>query len=195
VTVLVGLGMLVLLAFVIVRPRRAQPESSTPPASPVASGANPADQLASAMAELQALPPVEPLPLSKIHAALENAGSSDKGYKLPDGKDPPPLPDGAPRAIRIGVVLVRYQGSQLAPLDAPSRDDALARAKVLATLAKSDFAAAVHAGDPGSTADIGAVQRGILEPGTQYVTFSLMVGGVSEILETPRGFWIVKRLK
>ena len=41
----------------------------------------------------------------------------------------------------------------------------------------------------------GAVQRGILEPGTQYVVFTLPVGSTSEILDTPRGFWIVKRLK
>jgi hypothetical protein len=147
------------------------------------------------MAELQALPPIEPLPLGKIHEALEGAGSSDKGYKLPDGRVPPPLAADAPRVVRIGVVLIRYQGSQLAPASAPSRDDALARAQTLATIAKADFASAVRGGDQGSAADIGAVQRGILEPGTQYVVFGLPVGGTSEILDTPRGFWIVKRLK
>jgi hypothetical protein len=195
VSVLVGLAMLVILGAVILRPRRMPAEAAhaAPPA--MSSGPTPADQLASAMADLQALPAAEPLPLAKIHEALEGAGNSDKGYKLPDGSAPPALPADAPRVVRIGVVLVRYQGSQLAPANAPSREDAFGRAQTLATIAKADFATAVRGGDQGSTADIGAVQRGILEPGTQYVVFTLPVGGTSEILDTPRGFWIVKRLK
>ncbi|MGZ3418021.1 MAG: peptidylprolyl isomerase [Polyangiales bacterium] len=195
VSILVGLAMLVMLGLVILRPRRARTEAPPSPPAVAPTGPSPADQLASAMAELQALPAAEPLPLSKIHEALEGAGNSDKGYKLPDGKAPPPLPADAPRIVRIGVVLVRYQGSQLAPANAPSRDDALTRAQTLATIAKADFATAVRGGDSGSTGDIGAVERGILEPGTQYVVFTLPVGSISEILDTPRGFWIVKRLK
>lgn len=196
VSVLVGLTVVVLIGFVILRPRKLPPvETPSAPVPAVATASSAADQLASAMAELQALPPIEPLPLAKLHEALEGAGSSDKGYKLPDGKLPPALPPDAPRVVRIGVVLVRYQGSQLAPSNAPSREDALTRAQTLATIAKADFATAVRGGDQGSAADIGAVQRGILEPGTQYVVFTLPVGATSEILDTPRGFWIVKRLK
>ena len=65
----------------------------------------------------------------------------------------------------------------------------------VAELAKTDFAAAVKGGDQGSALDIGAVHRGILEPGTQYVVFTLPPGSVSEVLDTPRGFWIVRRIR
>ena len=194
-SILLGLALLVVLALAVFKPRRIVPEPTPAPLPAAPTGPSPADQLASAMAELQALPAAESLPLSKIHEALEGAGSNDKGFKLPDGRPPPALPPDAPRAVRIGLVLIRYQGSQLTPANAPSRDDALTRAQTLATIAKADFATAVRGGDPGSSADIGAVQRGILEPGTQYVVFTSAVGSVSEILDTPRGFWIVKRLK
>jgi hypothetical protein len=195
-SVLVGLAMLVALVFVIFLrkpPKIAAPPPTAPPA-PVYT-TNPADQLSSAMAELEKLPLGEGPPLSKLHEALEGVGASDKGYQLPDGKFPPPLAADAPRVVRIGVVLVRYQGAQLAPIDAPSRDASLVRAKQLAELAKTDFAAAVKAGDQGSAVDIGAVHRGILEPGTQYVVFTTPPGSVTEVLDTPRGFWIVRRIR
>lgn len=195
-TVIVGLAALIALGFFVLRKPHKVEAPPTPPPAPVATMAvNAADQLASAMAELEKLPIAEGPPIEKIREALEGAGLSDKGYLLPDGKPPPPLPHDAPRAIRIGVILVRYRGAQLAPLDSMSRDAALARANQLAALAKTDFAAAVKAGDPGSTIDIGAVQRGILEPGTQYALFTLPPGAVSEVLDTPRGFWIVRRIK
>ena len=196
-SILVGLAMICVLVFVgFLRrpPKREAPVMA--PATPIASvPANPADQLASAMAELEKLPLSNSPPLAKIYEALEGAGASDKGYKLPDGRDPPPLALDAPRAVRIGVVLVRYQGAQLAPLDAPTLEVATARAKKLADLAKTDFAAAVKAGDVGSALDIGAVQRSILEPGTQYIVFTMAPGSISEILDTPRGLWIVRRIR
>ncbi len=195
-SVLVGVAMLAALVFVLFlrKPPRVVPVPAPPPAPPMSS-VNAADQLSSAMAELEKLPLAEGPPLAKIHEALEGAGASDKGYQLPDGKFPPPLPPDAPRVVRIGVVLVRYQGAQLAPVDAPSRDAALVRAKQLAELAKTDFAAAAKAGDNGSAVDLGAVHRGILEPGTQYVVFTMTPGAVSEVLDTPRGFWIVRRIR
>ncbi|MBI2394054.1 MAG: hypothetical protein HYV09_31070 [Deltaproteobacteria bacterium] len=197
-SIAVGVVVLAVLAFVILRkPKRPEPPPSVSPASapvaPYSSAA--ADQLASAMAELEKLPISEGPPLAKIQAALEGVGNSEKGFKLPDGRDPPPLPEGTPRAIRIGVVLVRYQGAQLATFDEPPRDQALARAQQLAALAKTDFAAAAKAGDTGSATDIGRVERGLLEPGTQYVLFTLPIGATSEVLDTPRGFWIARRIR
>jgi parvulin-like peptidyl-prolyl isomerase len=35
--------------------------------------------------------------------------------------------------------------------------------------------------------------RGVLEPALEYTLFTLPVGGVSDPLETPRGYWIAKR--
>lgn len=194
-SVLVGLAALIALGFFVLhKPPKIESAPVAPPVPITTSTVNAADQLASAMAELEKLPLHEGPPIDKIREALEGVAISDKGYLLPDGKVPPPLPADAPRSIRMGLILVRYKGAQLAPLDAMSRDAAIARANQLATLAKSDFAAAVKAGDPGSAIDVGRVQRGILEPGTQYVVFTLPPGGVSEVLDTPRGLWIVRRL-
>jgi hypothetical protein len=194
-SILVGLAMVFALGFVVFLRKPHKRELPPPPPQATQPTINPADQLSSAMAELEKLPIAQGPPLDKIHEALEGAGVSDKGYKLPDGRDPPPLPPDTPRAVRIGVVLVRYSGAQLAPLDAPPRDTAYNRAKQLLELAKKDFAAAVKDGDVGSAIDIGAVHRGILEPGTQYVVFTLAPGSVSEILDTPRGLWIVRRIR
>lgn len=194
-SILVGVVMIAALVFVVFL-RKPNKRERAPIAQPAPQpSVNPADQLSSAMAELEKLPIAAGPPLAKIHEALEGAGVSDKGYKLPDGRVPPQLPADAPRAVRIGLVLVRYQGAQLAPFDAPPRDAALARAEQLLELAKKDFAAAVNSGDQGSAVDVGAVARGILEPGTQYVVFTMAPGAVSEILDTPRGLWIVRRIR
>jgi hypothetical protein len=198
-SIAVGAVVVMAFAFLIARGLR---KPHTPPPPPVASE-QPASssesgeqKLAKAMADLQSVPPNETSDgLTKILEALDDVGPSNVGRKMPDGSDPPPLSSTAPRRVRFGVVLVRYRGAQMAPLDAQGRDDALSRAKLLATLAKDDFAAAVKSGDVGSFEDIGTVKRGVLEPATEYVLFTTPVGWVTDVLDTPRGFWIAKRLQ
>lgn len=197
-TIAVGAVVVVAFGFLLARGLRHERASTAPViAEPAAiSSESGEEKLQKAMADLQAVPPNQNADgLTKILEALDDVGPSNVGRKMPDGSDPPPLPKTAPRRIRFGVVLVRYRGAQMAPLDAPSRDDALARAKLLAALAKDDFASAVKSGDVGSIADIGRVKRGVLEPATEYALFTLPVGWVSDVLDTPRGFWIAKRLK
>jgi hypothetical protein len=197
----IAVGAVVVVAFVFLIARGLRRERA--PSPPVVASEQPAsssesgeEKLEKAMADLQSLPPNQNLDgLTKILEALDDVGPSNVGRKMPDGSDPPPLPSTAPRRVRFGVVLVRYRGAQLAPFDAPSRDDALARAKLLATLAKDDFAAAVKSGDVGSFDDIGTVKRGVLEPATEYVLFTTPVGWITDVLDTPRGFWIAKRLQ
>ena len=105
------------------------------------------------------------------------------------------LPAGAPRTIRFGVVLVKYRGAQMAgDIDRP-RADALAIARAVAELAKKDFREAVKHGDPGSMVDAGRVARGILEPALENELFLLPPGGVTGPLDTPRGYWIARRLE
>jgi hypothetical protein len=116
-------------------------------------------------------------------------------FHLADGTVVPPLGSKAPKQVRFGVVLVTYDGAQGAPAKARSRGDALALATKLASDAKTDFAGAVHSGDDGSASDIGIVDRNILEPTSEAVLFALPVGGTSGVIDTPRGFWIVKRLE
>ena len=48
---------------------------------------------------------------------------------------------------------------------------------------------------PGSSDDLGRVKQGILEPAPEYVLFTMPVNAVGGPVETPRGFWIVKRLE
>jgi hypothetical protein len=40
------------------------------------------------------------------------------GSHLPDGRLPPPLPEGTPKLVRLGVVLITFAGAQGAPPNA-----------------------------------------------------------------------------
>lgn len=105
------------------------------------------------------------------------------------------LPSNAPRSVKLGVVLVTFQGAEGAPPNARSKREAYALAERLGQEARTDFHRAVMGGDPGSADDIGRLPRGVLDPRTELAVFALGSGEVSEVLETPRGFWIVKRLE
>jgi parvulin-like peptidyl-prolyl isomerase len=93
------------------------------------------------------------------------------------------------------VILVQYRGSQGAPANARPRDAALALAQQIAEEAKQDFKAALAKGDKGSTEDLGFIPRGVLEPAPEFELFSLPKGGVGGPVDTPRGFWIVRRIE
>jgi len=116
--------------------------------------------------------------------------------RLPDGGVIPRLPDSAPKEVNFGVILVSYQGAELAPKNARSRQAALKNAQDLIPQAKVDFAEAAKLGDRGSNANAGQIPRGVLERAVEYVLFTLAVGAVyPEPVDTPRGFWVVKRNK
>ena len=121
------------------------------------------------------------------------------GAAMLDGTSVPPLPMNAPRQVRFGIVLVSYEGAQPGPgTTRPAsrpKADAKALALKLATAAQQDFHSAVQQGDPGSSDDIGRVKLGILEPAPEYVLFTLPVDGVGGPVDTPRGYWIVKRIE
>ena len=119
----------------------------------------------------------------------------DAGGALLSGEAPPPLPAEAPKRVRFGVVLVQYRGAQGAPPTSRSRDAALALAKEIVEEARTDFKAAVAKGDKGSTEDLGFMPRGILEPAPEFELFSLPKGGIGGPVDTPRGFWVVRRIE
>jgi hypothetical protein len=136
---------------------------------------------------------LETLPIE--HAA-EAPTPPEGDFRLADGTPVPPLDRGAPRQVRFGVILVTYGGAEGAPeKGARRKPDALALAAKLADEAKSDFHGAVVRGDTGSSDDVGEVTRGVLEPAPEAVLFTLPAGGVSGVVDTPRGLWIVKRLE
>jgi hypothetical protein len=104
------------------------------------------------------------------------------------------LPAGSPKIVRFGVVLVTYRGAEGAPATARPKDEALRLVRTIAEAAQADFRGAVTKGDPGSMDDAGRMPRGVLEPPVEYVLFTLRTGQVSEPVDTPRGYWILRRI-
>jgi hypothetical protein len=131
--------------------------------------------------------------------ATRGDGGSEAPAVLIEGMPVPPLPISAPRTVRFGVALVSYAGAQPnAGGGRPSKRskaEARALAETLLQVAREDFHAAVQQGDVGSADDVGRVKVGILEPAPEYILFTLPVGTVGGPVETPRGYWIVKRLE
>jgi hypothetical protein len=157
-----------------------------------ATGAQPGASAASAQATDLAGPPVTDAGTRK-----SDGGSADKEYDtLPDGGPVPALPAAAPSSVSFGVILFSYKGAQFAGPDAPDRARALERAKAALPEARKAFAEAVKKGDPGSVAEAGQIPRGILEPALEYMLFTLAEGTVyDEPIDTPRGYWILRRNK
>lgn len=115
---------------------------------------------------------------------------------LPDGRPVPPLPATAPKTCGFAAILFTFEGVQLAPRNARSKSEALNLAKRLIPEAEQNFAEAVKKGDPGSLADAGTIARGVLEHSVEYQLFTLEKGKIHpEPIETPRGFWILRRTR
>jgi len=127
---------------------------------------------------------------------LEGDGGMGLGIaEVADSEPGIPLPSGTPKTVRFGVILVQYRGAQQAPGITRSKEEALTLARSLAESAKTDFKAQVAKGDPGSMDDAGRIPRGVLEPPAEFALFTLSPGSVSDPIDTPRGFWIVKRIE
>lgn len=152
-----------------------------------------------AAAPASAAPAARPPPAEADASTPSVAPDLDAGLFLPtlslgDAQAEMVMPSGAPRSVKIGVVLVSFAGAEGAPTNARSKNDAQAIAERLGADARSDFHHAVTGGDPGSADDIGRLPRGVLDPRTEIAVFGLASGEVSNVLETPRGYWIVKRI-
>jgi hypothetical protein len=134
-------------------------------------------------------------PSPDLDAGVPREGMVTEGFEtFPDGGKVPELPASAPAKIGFGAVIFAYQGAQGAPRDARSKEEARKKAAETIELAQKDFAAAVAKGDHGSTTDAGRLPRGVIEPPIEYYLFSLEKGKVHpEPIDTPRGFWVVRR--
>jgi PPIC-type PPIASE domain len=138
----------------------------------------------------------EPTPEDTASPSPESPfGGSDAGATLLNGTAPPSLAGDAPKSVVFGVILVQYKGAQAAPASARSRDAAIELARQLAADARTDFKAALAKGDRGSVENAGRMPRGMLEPAPEYVLFSLPKDGVSDPVDTPRGYWIMHRIE
>ena len=187
----IGLGLIVALGLGLAVVLGRSPSQRTP--APLASS--------SVKASASVIPSASAAPAASVSAQApsdRDADADDSGSEsfdvLPDGRKVPELPANAPKQVGFGVVVVAYRGAQMAAPDARSKEEAKARATLLIAEAKRDFTAAVAQGDRGSTKDAGRVPRDVLEPAPEYVLFTLTKGEVSgEAIDTPRGYWIVRR--
>lgn len=131
-----------------------------------------------------------------LGAAAPSAATGHDYSQLPDGRPVPELPGTAPRSCGFGAILITHEGAQFAPRNARSKANALTLAKSLVLEAEKNFAEAAKKGDPGSLADAGSISRGILERSIEYRLFTLEKGQLfPEPVETPRGYWVMKRLR
>jgi hypothetical protein len=183
----VALGALVVVivgfAVVVTRAQRSQPAVPVATASTSAAASAAPAPVASASTAPGA---TEPAPADEL--------ASEGFDTLPDGKRVPPLPDSAPQTVTFGVIQFAYQGAQSAPPGARSKEQAKQKALAALTEAKRDFAAAVAKGDSGSAADKGRIPRGMLEPAPEYLLFTLPKGEIyPEPVDTPRGYWVIRR--
>lgn len=134
--------------------------------------------------------------LTDVPGAERPQPSARRFDALPDGSPVPALPDDAPSRVKVGLSIFRYRGAQAPPASERSRDAALELARQAAGKANEDFDAAVKMGDQGSDSNVGWMKRGILEPAVEYAVFTLKKGQVTERpIDTPRGFWVVKRIR
>ncbi len=185
----IGLGALFLILVAVAaawtRIPRDQPAAAPTPSAPVA----------------QAAPSVSAAPTpSAAPASAAGGEASDKeetaGFDiLPDGRKAPPVPASAPQEVTFGVIVFAYQGAQFAPAGARTKEQAKQKAIAAAAEAKHDFSAAVAKGDHGSTSNAGRMPRGMLEAAAEYVLFTLGKGEVAEEpVDTPRGYWVLRRI-
>lgn len=186
---LLGLFFFVAVAVVLILTRQSRVAGPAPAASASQSAAPPPSASAPA-----------PIGSGAIESAVETALSPDEGAGetfdiLPDGRKAPPLPDTAPQSVTFGVVQFAYDGAQFTQKGSRTKQQAKEKARSVVELAQKDFEAAVQKGDRGSRANVGRMHRGILEPAVEYVLFTLPKASVyAEPVDTPRGFWIVRRI-
>lgn len=188
----IGIGALFLiLAAVAVAWMRIPRDQPTPVPAPSASA------VVAATASVVAAPTTSAAPASE--AASDGAVAEDtasEGFDiLPDGRKAPPLPNSAPQEVTFGVIVFGYQGAQFAAPGARTKEQAKQKAIAAIAEAKHDFSAAVAKGDHGSTSNAGKMPRGMLEAAAEYTLFSLSKGEVAaEPVDTPRGYWVLRRI-
>jgi hypothetical protein len=187
----IGLAALFLILVVVATLWTRIPRNEPAPAAAPSASAAPVASVATA--------PTSSAAPAASDAADDSAPSEETtndGFDvLPDGRKAPPVPASAPQEVTFGVIVFGYQGAQFAAPGSRTKEQAKEKAVLAAAEAKHDFSAAVAKGDHGSTSNAGRMPRGMLEGAAEYVLFTLGKGEVaSEPVDTPRGYWVLRRI-
>lgn len=142
-----------------------------------------------------------PSPMLEWSSATTAASSSASAVQV----TPPPVPEAPQREIAGAAhILVIYKGAEGAPKTITrSKDDARKRAVQALTELKKDeskFAELVkkYSDDPvskGTDGRLGNFERNVMPPAFSDACFAMKVDAISDVVETPRGFHIIKRTK
>ncbi len=135
-----------------------------------------------------------------VTAVVEGAGDAEPGAP-PANAPANGAPADAPTEIEASHVLVMYRGSMRAPPNVTrTKEEAQARARTVLQRARAggDFAALARefsdepgAGDRGGS--LGRFGRGVMVGAFGQAAFSLRAGQVSDLVETPFGYHVIKR--
>ncbi len=194
-TALLFAAFVALAVGLVVGSARRGPDEPPPVPPPTSAPLLLLDASVGEVASTQLTAPSFELDAGGLPAFREEPGeNADAGATLADGSPAPQLDASAPKRVLFGVILVWYEGAQNAPQTARSKDEALLLATSIASDAKKDFAAAAKRGDVGVPA-AGEMLRGVLERGPEYVLFSLEVGATGGPVDSPKGFYIFKRIE
>jgi hypothetical protein len=120
--------------------------------------------------------------------------------------EPAPMISALPAREVAGAahILVAYSGAELASKTVTRTKDAAKKraAEALAKITKDKMpfeeAAKKYSDDPGSKdlgGAIGNFEKNAMPEAFSKATFAMKVGDISEVVETPRGFHIIKRTK
>lgn len=130
--------------------------------------------------------------------AISTPVDTPSGYFVIERRTDPPT---GPTKVSAKHILISYKGAEHAIAGVTrSEDEARTLAQQLAKQAKepgANWAAlAQHTDEPGSKetgGDLGSFARGQMVPAFERVAFTLPVGGVSEVVQTPFGFHVIQR--
>lgn len=135
------------------------------------------------------------LAVAEVSAPIE----TPEGYVIAQRLE---TPAGGPQTIGARHILIAYKGAQrVAPEITRTRDEARALAKQIAAdaRARKDWVELwkQYSNEPGGGegGDLGNFGRGQMVPAFEQAAFSLAVGEISDVVETPFGFHVIERLK
>jgi peptidyl-prolyl cis-trans isomerase NIMA-interacting 1 len=148
--------------------------------------------------------PPTPSERAPASATIPHAAPSSVGSLTPPIDTGAPVADAAPTVVGAAHILVAYKGALgAAPTIVRSKADAKKRAgeaheKLVAHQGTFEELVAKYSDDGLSKpagGKLGNFERNVFPPAFSDAAFGLALGGVSDVVETPRGFHVIVRTK